>query len=354
MIVKRAIAEQRRWSDVFHRSRLSPFVFVVASTDEADVYETVADLGLPKVESRGVFQHWIEAWPLLDGAVTGISTEGFAPELPSGLRVLGHNPVRLLCHLMGMDPPRRALSGETAVPSVDDLLSRLATQREGGDADELTEQAKIAMVSRVFGLLNAVRVLFGDEAVDQSRAKPYQMPGTGAWGEAQFNRRAQEILSAAGVDPAQAAQWSDLGANVDEILACHHLGADKIEPWLSLELPVEAALELVTTGRSTKEVKPYLKAGVWAGCIAPALTRGLTPRQCVEYQRNGFAWSACEDMIRAGISPSEASLWKGVSDNGWTIVTLAKHGVLPEEAKALKEAGIDLHQRAGALAHGGG
>ena len=134
-------------------------MFVVASTDEADVYETVADLGLPKVESRGVFQHWIEAWPLLDGAVTGISTEGFAPELPSGLRVLGHNPVRLLCHLMGMDPPRRALSGETAVPSVDDLLSRLATQREGGDADELTEQAKIAMVSRVFGLLNAVRVL---------------------------------------------------------------------------------------------------------------------------------------------------------------------------------------------------
>lgn len=327
-------------------------MFVVASRDEAEVQERVAGLGLPKVESRGVFQHWIDAWPLIDGAVTGISTEGFAPGLPSGLRVLGHSPVRLLCHLMGIDPPRRALLGETAIPSVDDLMSRLASQREG-DVDALTQQAKIAMVSGVFGLLNAVRVFFGDEAVTQSRAQPYQLPGTGAWGEAQFNRRDQEILSAAGVDPVQAAQWSDRGANVDEIVACHELGTHRIEPWLSLEVPIRATLELVRSGRSINEVTPYLNAGVWAGCIAAALTRQLTPRQCVEYHRNGFTWRACEDMIRAGISPSEASLWKEVSDSGWIIAQLAEHGVRPEEAKALKEDGADLYEQVVAFAYGG-
>jgi hypothetical protein len=74
-------------------------VFVVAADDEADVIGLVKDLGLPEAESVHMYSsaHW--AWPLLDGAVTRLSTYGL-PLLPSAVRVYGDEPMRLLCHLL--------------------------------------------------------------------------------------------------------------------------------------------------------------------------------------------------------------------------------------------------------------
>ncbi|WP_374102260.1 hypothetical protein [Micromonospora sp. U21] len=54
--------------------------------------------------------------------------------LPSGTRVYGHRPLRLLCHFMDLQPPTRALSGERSVSEVDHLLADLDRQRQADTA----------------------------------------------------------------------------------------------------------------------------------------------------------------------------------------------------------------------------
>ncbi|WP_433288325.1 hypothetical protein [Micromonospora sp. CA-244673] len=123
-------SEQGRvWSQVFRRSRISPHVFVVAGAAADEVDQVVAGLGLPQAITNSLFDnaHW--ATPLLDGAVTRLLTYGL-PALPSGTRVYGHRPLRLLCHLMDLHPPTRALTGERHVPDIDQLLAHLDQQRQ--------------------------------------------------------------------------------------------------------------------------------------------------------------------------------------------------------------------------------
>ncbi|WNM39161.1 hypothetical protein RMN56_29250 [Micromonospora halotolerans] len=79
-------------------------MFVVAGAAADQVNQVVAGLDLPQATSNSLFDnaHW--ATPLLDGAVTRLLTYGL-PALPSGTRVYGHRPLRLLCHLMDLRPP---------------------------------------------------------------------------------------------------------------------------------------------------------------------------------------------------------------------------------------------------------
>jgi hypothetical protein len=157
---------RRAWSEVFRRSRISPHVFVVAGTAAKEVDQVVADLGLPQASSNSLFDnaHW--ATPLLDGAVARLLTYGL-PRLPSGTRVYGHRPLRLLCHLMDLRPPARALTGERSVPEVDQLLADLDWQRQA-ERQALLVQARTAMANDAQEVLTAVRVFFGDEAADVS------------------------------------------------------------------------------------------------------------------------------------------------------------------------------------------
>ncbi|MEU4477722.1 hypothetical protein AB0F68_06575 [Micromonospora sp. NPDC023966] len=154
----------RVWSKVFHRSRISPHVFVVADAEAEQVNQVVANLGLPQATSNSLFDnaHW--ATPLLDGAVTRLLTYGL-PALPSGTRVYGHRPLRLLCHLMDLRPPARALTGERHVPDIDQLLAHLDRQRQA-EPEVLLVQARTAMANDAQEVLTAVRVFFGDEAAD--------------------------------------------------------------------------------------------------------------------------------------------------------------------------------------------
>ncbi|MEU1687946.1 hypothetical protein [Micromonospora sp. NPDC005707] len=155
---------RRAWSEVFHRSRISPHVFVVAEAAADQVNQVVAGLGLPQATSNSLFDnaHW--ATPLLDGAVTRLLTYGL-PALPSGTRVYGHRPLRLLCHLMDLRPPARALTGERQVPGIDELLVDLDRQRQT-EPEALLVQARTAMANDAQEVLAAVRVFFGHEAAD--------------------------------------------------------------------------------------------------------------------------------------------------------------------------------------------
>ncbi|MEU2169554.1 hypothetical protein ACH47V_26215 [Micromonospora chersina] len=154
----------RVWSKVFRRSRILPHVFVVAGAAADQVNQVVAGLGLPRATSNSLFDnaHW--ATPLLDGAVTRLLTYGL-PALPSGTRVYGHRPLRLLCHLMNLRPPARALTGERHVPDIDGLLAHLDQQRQA-EPEVLLVQARTAMANNAQEVLTAVRVFFGDEAAD--------------------------------------------------------------------------------------------------------------------------------------------------------------------------------------------
>ena len=153
--------QRRAWSDVFRRSRISPHVFVVAGDAAKEVDPIVAGLWLPQASSNNLFDnaHW--ATPLLDGAVARLLTYGL-PRLPSGTRVYGHRPLRLLCHLMDLQPPAQALTGERSVPQVDELLADLDRQRRA-DTDRLLAQACAAMANDSQEVLAAVRAFFGDE-----------------------------------------------------------------------------------------------------------------------------------------------------------------------------------------------
>ncbi|MFI7575872.1 hypothetical protein [Micromonospora sp. NPDC049497] len=154
---------RRAWSDVFHRSRISPHVFVVADPARRGVAQVLHGLRLPEASSISLFDnaHW--ASPLLDGAVTRLRTYGFST-LPSATRVYGHRPLRLLCHLMDLRPPARALVGERAVPTVEQLLADLDRQRHV-DIETLLAQARTTMANDPQEVLAAVRALFGEEAV---------------------------------------------------------------------------------------------------------------------------------------------------------------------------------------------
>ncbi|WP_157746459.1 hypothetical protein [Micromonospora inositola] len=154
--------QRRAWSDVFRRSRISPHVFVVAEIAAQEVDQVVAGLGLPEASSNSLFDnaHW--ATPLLDGAVTRLRTYGL-PRLPGGTRVYGHRPLRLLCHLMDLQPPR-ALSGEPSVPDVEELLGDLERQRQA-DVEAQLAQARTAMANDSKEVRAAVLALFGVETV---------------------------------------------------------------------------------------------------------------------------------------------------------------------------------------------
>jgi hypothetical protein len=155
---------QYGWSDAFHRSRLSPVVFVIAKDFVDPMLEVLAVNSVPLVSRSPKSENSYTAAALLDGLIIHVHTHGFsAGQLPSGWRVLGCRPMRLLCLLMEVEAPRRRLRGEDLVATEEDLLEALAWQLEEPGA-QLRRQAKrgLGIADRV-ELLVLVRELFGEE-----------------------------------------------------------------------------------------------------------------------------------------------------------------------------------------------
>ena len=152
------------WSDAFHRSRLSPVVFVIAEDFVEPVLEVLAMNDVPLVRRSPKSDNAYSSAALLDGLVIHVHTHGFpAGQLSSGWRVLGYHPMRLLCLLMGLEPPRRALRGEHVVPVEEDLLEALALQLDEPRA-QVRKRAKRGLgIADRTQLLALVCELFGEE-----------------------------------------------------------------------------------------------------------------------------------------------------------------------------------------------
>jgi hypothetical protein len=162
----REAVRQYGWSHAFHRSRLSPVVFVVAEEFVEPMLEVLAMISVPLVNHSPKSDNAYSSAALLDGLVIYVHTHGFpAGQLSSGWRVLGYRPMRLLCLLMGLEPPRRALRGEEVVPVEDDLLDALAWQLDEPRA-QVRKQARRGLgIADRSQLLALVRELFGEEHV---------------------------------------------------------------------------------------------------------------------------------------------------------------------------------------------
>ena len=120
--------DRASWVTVFGRSRTHPALFTVR--DPEAVKRVVAELRLPTAESSSVFSSSYSSACLLDGLILELFTYGLPlGGFQSGTRVLGFRPMRLLCELLELHPPRR-LRGERSVPLGSELRRDLAAQLE--------------------------------------------------------------------------------------------------------------------------------------------------------------------------------------------------------------------------------
>jgi hypothetical protein len=236
-----------RWSDAFRRSRLSPAVFVVAEDFVEPVREVLEANGVSFVCYGNMFDNCYGAASLLEGMVIYLTTYGFpAGRLSSGWRVLGYRPMRLLCLLMGLEPPRRRLLGEHSLATKEELLEDLSWQSDEPRA-QVEERAKrgLGVIDRV-GLLVLVRELFGEEYLPMplSRDLKAALPAISSrWALPGFDRLAEEELPAAGIDVEEAIAWKRLGCSrLCQILKLRPYGLRAIREWVEAGFePMQAA-----------------------------------------------------------------------------------------------------------------
>jgi len=156
------------WHAVFHRSRISPFIFVVDRAHTERVQRLLNEIGLPSWSSMTMFGNAYTVTPLLDGLVHRLRTYGLPP-MPSGLRVIGHRPLRLLCYLLDLVSPTRRLAGGVAIPTRGELLAELAAQR-AMPKERLASQAKLGIdVADANSMRRLVEQLLGPVGVKAGR-----------------------------------------------------------------------------------------------------------------------------------------------------------------------------------------
>ena len=350
-----------RWSAVFHRSRLSPYVFVVAADAEFEVVEIVRSLDLPEAQWTDMYSSTHRAWPLLDGAVARLLNYGW-PLLPDAVRVYGHEPMRLLCHLLGAKPPTRRLTGERAVRSVEQLLADLAKQQQA-NRDELLKQARSAMVEDTREVLDTVRSFFGDDAVDLSHLHDRVMPGRGAWGDAGFSRAEASELERSGVPPREATAWRELvNANhvglpthpVEEIVRSRSYGLDELRRWIDAGAYLRGALDFLDSGRSFEEIEPYLRAGAHPASINRYIEIGFTPEQYADYKALGIEGTEAARFAFAEIPADEALKWRELGADGWMAWMIVSSGGSLAQAREIAATGESLYRYAQSRLKAGG
>ena len=172
-----------RWNEVFRRSTLSTVVFVVAPGCSSQVHQILEDLGLPTATSGFRYLSATSSAPLLDGLVISLESDEMGA-LPSRTRVVGTRPMRLLCDLLGVDPPSRRLKGERVVPTLDELHHELDLQRKQRP-QALMARARLGLdVDDAPWLQRLVVDLFGEDDVETPHREPASaLPGDDGWDE---------------------------------------------------------------------------------------------------------------------------------------------------------------------------
>jgi hypothetical protein len=172
-----------RWNDVFRRSKLSPVVFLVAPGYSRQVDQILEDLGLPNPTGGLLHVSATSSAPLLDGLVISLRNYVMGT-LPSRTRVVGTRPMRLLCDLLGVDPPLRRLKGERSVPTLDELHRELDVQVKQRP-NALMARARLGLdVDDPAWLQRLVVDLFGEDTVENPHSELTRLlPGDDRWGE---------------------------------------------------------------------------------------------------------------------------------------------------------------------------
>jgi len=276
------------WARVFSKTAGLPCVFTVHDSNFDEVNGLVRSLGLPLHHKGGVFCTWYWATPLLDGYVLQNSTEGFpAGRLPSGLRVVGTNPVRLLCHLLDLTQPRRFPS-EVVVPTTEELATRLEEQQSRCVEALPAASRELLFASDKSDLVVLSYNLYGEVAIpDGYRGR--EIPAPGEWGEAGLTRQDYHYFTQAGVALSDAVQWKrlispptlqgfmDAGVTLAEVQAWNREGIDPV-----------AVPRLEAIKASVQEVKQWVEGGGYAYNYPTARERGLTLADVRPYMELGY------------------------------------------------------------------
>jgi hypothetical protein len=152
------------WSAVFSRSRLAPVVFNVRDPYWDELIEVASQVGLPTVTWVSMFSPYYSSTPMLDGMIIRVGTYGWYHPLPSGTRVVGFKPFRLLCVLLKLRQPRR-LKSEPPLLSEEELRSELKRQASL-PLEILQTRSTLGLgVSDRFELLKLVADLYGESAL---------------------------------------------------------------------------------------------------------------------------------------------------------------------------------------------
>jgi hypothetical protein len=333
-------AGRYRWSDAFHRSRLSPIVFVVAADFVAPVRDVLEANHAALLTQGEMFDNYYGSTGLLDGLVIFVRTYGFpAGQLSSGWRVLGYRPMRLLCLLMGLEAPRRALRGERVVATPADLLE----DWQYGERFQVPDKRGLGIAHRV-QLLVLVRELFGEEYLPTPMGDDLKaaLPAVSSrWALSGFNRLAEDEFSAAGIGVGEAVAWREHGLKFPwEVLAVHPYGLSTIETWIEAGYdPIQAARYLAK-GRTIDQLAPYVTAGCPRYAVDRYLDAGFGPEMVTEYRDAGVDGFDAANFASRGLLPHAAKRWHDLGFNAYAAQRILAAGGTLDEVIRLSEEGL--------------
>jgi len=331
-----------RWSDAFHRSRLSPIVFVIAADFVQPVREVLRANGIAESGQSSMFDYAYGSAPLLDGLVISVLTYGFpAGRLSSGWRVLGYRPMRFLCLLMGLEAPRRPLRGEHVVATPEDLLE----DWQYGARAQVDSERGLGIADRI-QLLLLVRDLFGEEYLPTPMGWDLKtaLPAVSSrWALSGFNRLAEDEFNAAGIDVEEATAWKGLGLTLPwQVVTVHPYGLSTIETWIEAGYDPLTAARYLAKGRTLDQLAPYVAAGCPNYAIDKYLDAGLGPEIVAEYRDAGVEGFDAANFASGGLLPDAAKRWHDLGFNAYAAQRILAAGGTIDDVLRLCEEGLSM------------
>jgi hypothetical protein len=333
-------AGRYRWSDAFHRSRLSPIVFVVAADFVAPVRDMLEANHAALLTQGEMFDNYYGSTGLLDGLVIFVRTYGFpAGQLSSGWRVLGYRPMRFLCLLMGLEAPRGRLRGEQQIATPEDLLE----DWQCGDRAQVQPNRGLGIAHRV-QLLVLVRDLFGEEYLPTPMGNDLKaaLPAVSSrWAFSGFNRLAEDEFNAAGIGVGEAVAWREHGLKFPwQVLAVHPYGLSTIETWIEAGYYPTVAARYLAGGRTLDQLAPYVTAGCPHNVVDSYLDAGLGPEVVTEYRDAGIEGFDAANFASGGLLPDAAKRWHDLGFNAYAARRILAAGGTLDEALRLSDEGL--------------
>ncbi len=320
-------------------------MFTVAPEFSQAVFDVLSRAGLPILKSSSMYSPLYRSSPLLDGVVAELDNYGFpAGLLPSGVRVIGSRPMRLLCAMLELEPPSRRLSGERVMPSSQELLAALDRQLKEPQAKLEDRAGKAIGITTSTDLLLVVRELFGDECVpmDDPRLKR-RVRGMAPWGGAGFSLEDVALLQTRGVGFTEAKAWRKLGCSAAEIIDLRSLGYKVVAPWMRAGFS-GGHIEHFIGRWDLTEVLPLIEAGCPPGWTSTFLDQGFGAEGGLAYIEAGLDWNEAMNFAAGGILLEEAKRWLALGMHANNARTMIALGANVEGVQLLFKEGLNQRE----------